>query len=283
MEVDDLPAQRQADASPRIGVTGMQPLEYHEDPLPVSRFDPDSVVLAGELPLAAVLLGGETDDRGHINTAELDRVAHQVREQLYQQRPVSGDHGQPVDGDGGVAVLYRGLELRHRLAGDLVEVDRAEVSTGLTDAREREQVVDQALHALRAIDRVGDVLPGSLVELVGVPRLKHLAETGHFAQRFLQVMGGDVGELLEFPVGPLQLGGLERDVVEAEYQLTSHRLDVCGQFHDLAGPGDVDLVVQVTRCDRLRLAPDGLKRPPDPGRQADPAGHGSQYQQHADS
>ncbi len=150
-----------------------------------------------------------------------------------------GTIGQPVDGDRRVAVLDRRFKLGDRLTGDLVEVDRPEVGPGLADPRECQQVVDQPLHALGAVDRVGDVLLGALVELLGVPGLEHLAEARHFAKRLLQVVRGDVGELLEIPVGTLEFRGLERQVVQAEDQLLAHGLHVGGEFHDLTRSGDV--------------------------------------------
>ena len=53
-----------------------------------------------------------------------------------------------------------------------------------------------------------DVFDAALVELVAVALLEQLAERGHLAQRLLQVVRGDVGELLEFGVGAPQLDGL---------------------------------------------------------------------------
>ena len=51
-----------------------------------------------------------------------------------------------------------------------------------------------------------DVLPGLVVELVGVLPLEQLAEVGDLAQRLGEVVRGDVGELLEVGVGAGQLG-----------------------------------------------------------------------------
>ena len=45
------------------------------------------------------------------------------------------------------------------------------------------------------------------VELTAVAALQELAEAGDLAQRFLQVVGRDVGELLEVAVGPRQVAG----------------------------------------------------------------------------
>ena len=89
-----------------------------------------------------------------------------------------------------------------------VKVDLGEAGGEPADPGERQQVVDQPLHPLRAVDREGDVLVGPLVELAGVAALQQLAEAGHLAQRLLQVVRGHVGELLQVAVGAGQLLGL---------------------------------------------------------------------------
>ena len=74
-----------------------------------------------------------------------------------------------------------------------------------TGTREREEVVDQHLHTLGTVDRVADVLGAALIEFVAVALLEQLTERGDLAQRFLQIVGCDIGELLELGVGPPQL------------------------------------------------------------------------------
>ncbi len=55
-------------------------------------------------------------------------------------------------------------------------------------------------------------LVAPIVELVAVALLQQLAERRDLAQRFLQVVRGDVGELLKLGVGAAQLGGLRVQV-----------------------------------------------------------------------
>ena len=78
-----------------------------------------------------------------------------------------------------------------------------------------------------------------------VALLEQLAERRDLAQRLLQVVGGDVRELLELLVGAPQVGlrGLQRG--ELGHDPRAHRLDVLGQLDHLgrAVAGDLALVV----------------------------------------
>jgi hypothetical protein len=56
-----------------------------------------------------------------------------------------------------------------------------------------------------AVDGVADEVLSVLIELVGVAARQQLRVAGHHAQRFLKVVGGDVGELLELLIGAPQL------------------------------------------------------------------------------
>ena len=96
-----------------------------------------------------------------------------------------------------------------------------------------EQVGDQHLHALGAVDGEGDVLLGLVVELVAVLPLEQLAEVGDLAQRLGQVVRGDVGELLEIGVGPREVfaalqqhGPRTLDPRELAGDARAHRVDV---------------------------------------------------------
>ena len=84
----------------------------------------------------------------------------------------------------------------------VVEVDLRVGGVEPPDPGEGEQVVDQRLHPFGAVDREPDVFGTALVELVAVAPLEQLAERGDLPQRLLQIVGGDIGELLEFGVGP---------------------------------------------------------------------------------
>ena len=170
--LDDLLAHRQADAGAAVGVPAVQPLEDHEDLVGVLRFDADAVVAAGELPQVGALVDGDAPmcTRGASGAAELHPVADQVLEQLDQQARVAVDRRQRVVAD-------HGRRLRREPARAVVAPapgpargrPRRSRWPGPADPRERQQVVDELLHPLRAVDGELDVLVAPLVELSLVP------------------------------------------------------------------------------------------------------------------
>ena len=211
---DDLLAQRQPDAGAAVGVAAVQALEDDEHLVDELRGDADAVVRHGEQPLVVrrVPRSHSIDDpRRDALAAELHRVADQVLPQHRQQRRIADDLRQRV---GRADDLGAGLLDRDRRGCPAPSSSAASRSTSAcggvepADPREGQQVVDQHLHALGAVDGEGDVLDAALVELVAVALLEQLAERGDLAQRLLQVVRGDVGELLEFGVGPAQFDGL---------------------------------------------------------------------------
>ena len=130
-----------------------------------------------------------------------------------EQRRLAVDHGQaPVDLDAWRRSPRSRAASARGLAHELADVDELARALDAPDAREGEQVVDQRLHALGAVDGEGDVLLAALVELSRVAALEHLAEARDLAQRLLEVVGGDVGELLELGVRALEREGLLLDL-----------------------------------------------------------------------
>ena len=135
------------------------------------------------------------------------------------------------------------------------------------DARERQQVVDQLLHALGAVDGELDVLVGALVELARVALLEHLAEARHLAQRLLEVVRGDVRELLELGVGALELLRLAdqlllRDLERGDLadDAPAHRVDVGPQVDDLARAGGLELAAERAARHLARVAGQAAER-----------------------
>lgn len=70
--------------------------------------------------------------------------------------------------------------------------------------RERQQVVDQRLHSLRRTFYVFEVIAPLIAERFAAFRPQPLAKCPNLTQRFLQVVRGNIGELLQFDVGTAQ-------------------------------------------------------------------------------
>ncbi len=193
---------------PRAGVLvpPVQPLEDLEDPLPVLGRDADAIVAHREDPLLTGPLGRDVDARRAV--AELQRVADQVLEELDELDRVGEHRGQVIMGhhrpllrDGPAEIGPRLVE--RRPGPHLPKALRLGGDAGIA-----KQAVDQGLHPRGAVDRVVDVLVGPLVEPALVPLGQQIQEAGDHAEGLLEVVGGDVGELLELGVGPGQLLGV---------------------------------------------------------------------------
>ena len=143
-------------------------------------------------------------------SAELHRVADEVLPHHRQQGRIADRPGAAAarPHDLGAGFLDRRREVVQGGVQGGVEVDLGRRGVEPPDPGERQQVVDQHLHALGAVDREADVLGSALVEFVAVALLEQLTERGDLAQWFLQIVGCDVGELLEFGVRPSQFDGL---------------------------------------------------------------------------
>ena len=91
----------------------------------------------------------------------------------------------------------------------VVQVDAGGDLVAGADAGIRQQATDERLHALGALDGVGDVFVGLLIDDGALePLLEQLHVGGDHAQWLLQVVRGHVCELLQLGVGAPQLGRL---------------------------------------------------------------------------
>lgn len=195
------------------------------------------------------------------------------------------------------AVLDRLAEVVQRLVQGGAEVHRVPVVVDASHTGVGEQVVDQDLHALGAVDGEVDVLLGPVVQLVAVPLVEQLAEGRDLAQRFLQIVRGDVGELLQLGVGAaqfhglfVQIGGALREQFLAlprgrqrVQDAHPHRLDGCGELLCLRRSRGLDAMVEVTVRHPLGGPAQGVQRASDGGVQQESQRRGDRHEggQHA--
>ena len=99
------------------------------------------------------------------------------------------------------------VEIVQRLTEGRTGVGRRGLSTARADPCVDQQVADQGLHPLHAIDDVGDIRVGFVVQSIGVLFAEELHEAGHRPQRLLKVMRSHGGELLQIPVRASQFPG----------------------------------------------------------------------------
>jgi hypothetical protein len=124
-------------------------------------------------------------------------------------------------------------------------------SARASDARIGEQVLDQLLHARGAVDDEAHELGRIALQALAVAALEELRVARDRAQRLLQVVRGDRGELLQLRVGALQLfqrllalGDVveDRDLVLRRAVRVAHQRHGEHHPHGRAALGDVALL-----------------------------------------
>ena len=150
-----------------------------------------------------------------LGAAELERVAQQVLKELAHLQRVGLDRRHQSHRHRRPALLDAHLEVDQHLGDHVAQVDRGERMSLGGDAREHQQVVDQVAHPPGRVGHPAqEVLPllGEVLALLGV-QLR--GEGLDLAQRLLQIVGCDRGELLELGVGARELGGMAQQLVGA--------------------------------------------------------------------
>ena len=196
---------------------------------------PLSVQRSAHSPSSRV--GVEPDPRHALRAAELDGVADEVLEHGRQQRRRRRGRW-AADPTSTTAPLssIAAARLRPGAHDQVVAVDGLERAPAAADARELSRSLISCCIRL-APSTANSMYVGALVELPLVAPCEHLGEARHHAQRLLQVVRGDVGELLELGVRALQVGRLA-----GQRRL---RLAQGGDLGDDAGPHAVDVAPEL--------------------------------------
>src|SRR5947207_11340852 len=205
--VGDPPADRQADAGAGVLLAAVEPAEHLENALGVALLDADAVVAYDDVPLTRLVDALDANLRRDVVARELDRVGDQVLQQLADLGRVALHGAERAMGDRRPALEDRAFVRAQHAFEDRVGIDRHALDLDAADARVPQQVVDQELHPLRAVDGGVDELVRGLVELASVAALQQLQVARDHPQRLAQVVRRDVGEVLQLGVDALEALG----------------------------------------------------------------------------
>jgi hypothetical protein len=117
-----------------------------------------------------------------------------------------------------------------------------------------EQITDQGLHAHRAGGCVLDVSAGVLIKRFPIFPGKHAHIARHHAQRLLQIVTGDRGELCEIRIRTLEFKGLGLRLQGARLELGGAFL--YARFEFLLQAADLGLGLAPSRPSSSAPAPD---------------------------
>lgn len=188
-------ADRQPDPAFATLLVGRRLLEDLEDSVVVLLGDPRPVVGDRELPRAAGV--GRCYLYFRRVATVLDRVFDEVLEQLAELVAVGGHRRQRLGIDLGTGFVSEDCQSLQRFGEYVVGVDGLEVLAAGFDPRVLQQRVDHRRHPRGVARRAVDVELGVVIEIVAVFGLQQVEIARDAPQRLLEVMGGDVGELLE--------------------------------------------------------------------------------------
>jgi hypothetical protein len=216
VEVDHPPAHGEPDPGSRVAVRAVQPTEHGEDPLLVRRVDADAVIgdrdgPARRQPVSRGVArpGLDHDPARPLGVPEPHGVGQQVLEHLHQEGLVAPHGGQGAHVDGRAGLVDGRAEVGDGVCGHPVEVDLTEPDGVGAEPAVLEQALDELSHPLDGVAGLLEVVHSPVVErlprAVAVPDEVDVA--ADHPQRFGEVVGGHGGELLEVPVGALELGG----------------------------------------------------------------------------
>ena len=173
--------------------------------------------------MAAVLLGADVDLEGAVRAPVFHRVADEVLEQPGELRAVGSDDREGRGVDRRVRALDLGVQVRQGAVHGLAGVGGAHRAHCFAGEGVAQQVVDQRAHALGGAEGPLDEVLGVSDKLAGRALGEHLEVAHHRDQRVAQVVGHDLGELLELGVRTGQLLRLLLHTSRLVVQVDEHR------------------------------------------------------------
>jgi hypothetical protein len=134
------------------------------------------------------------------------------------------------------ALADRLTEVGDRGLEHCLGLDRDHLGGSRPHAGVLQQTLDEGVHARRAVHGVMREFLARRIDLALEPRLQHLDAAAHRTQGFLEIVRGDIGELLELGVGALEIALAigEFEVHRLEFVLRlPHGRDVITDDHEL--------------------------------------------------
>jgi hypothetical protein len=183
----DASYEGEPDARAVLGAGGLQPLEDLKNPALVLHFKAQAIIDDREDPFAALSLGPDIDP-GRLLPSKPDRVLDEISKDAGDLDGISPHDRQCPSRDFGAGFPAGTFEPGQDPGEHGRRIDHVDVIPRASGPEDREQVVEELLHASRAVDDMRDVLVGALVGAALIALRKELREANDDAQRLLQVM-----------------------------------------------------------------------------------------------
>jgi hypothetical protein len=196
---DDAFADGQSNAGAGVLFAGMETLEDMENTFEILGVDADAVVAHGKNPATRLGLGADMD-LGRLFAVKLEGIGNKILEQLHELGGIDGQRRQRVAGYLRARSGNAGLEVAQGIVQQSVKGRGLEGSTASADTSEVQEVSDKAFHAGGAIGSTGNEFEGLGVDLSREAALEEFDVAAHGTERFLEVVGSDVGELFEVEI-----------------------------------------------------------------------------------
>src|SRR3990172_3571473 len=221
MALNDLAADGQAHARALVLVTSVQALKDIEDAVEVLFVESDTIVFYDDLTRSAdwrVPKGASSrnakefamdlDDWSFVRPVELQGIVDQVLQQLTHLEGIGFNGRQLTHVQLKAYLLDLHFQIGYHAPQHVGEIDPNEGLLRGPDPSQSQQIADQPLHPFRRIPQPLQVILPLGAERLPAFELQLLPEELDLAQRLLEIVRSDGGELLQSGIGALQLPGL---------------------------------------------------------------------------
>ena len=204
--MDDALDVGQADARALELVVAVQALEYAEQFVSITRIEPRAVVANGDYRLASPAGGAaDSDDCMGAGGGKLHGVGEQIDQHQAQQGPVGPHRRQRADFPDDASCPRLCLKIAQSLLSQLIEINLHLSQFLVSEARERQQVINQTPHPACRLRNRGQMMEAFFGKRWADVLFQQFHEARDVAQRRAQIVGDGITERLQILVGLLQL------------------------------------------------------------------------------